>query len=142
MEAEFIEYYFALKYLWSLHLKSEFGESPDIPSGYSEALCHRLFDLRVSPTRNNDAIDKNGLEVEIKATGTREGKTTISNSSEFQYLIWLFFDFKNNCIKTYKIPRDCFNFKAEKGRKSLRLSTIVKKNKISENVVYFNISTV
>lgn len=129
MDPLYSSYYFALKNLWVLHRINNFGNSPDIPSGYSESLCKYLFNLEDTATRENDAQSSVGA-IEIKATGTHEGKTTISKSNHFETLIWLFFDFGNDLVKTYKIPYGKFNLDGSEGRKSIRLLTIVNDNKI------------
>lgn len=130
MNTKYVEYFFALKTVYSLHKKCNFGKSPDIPSGYSESLCRSLFNLSTTDTRKNDAKKSNGDLVEIKATGTKEGKTTISTTGEFKELIWLYFDFENNLLKTYTIGKENFELDGKKDRVAIRLKTIVENNNI------------
>jgi hypothetical protein len=80
--------------------------------------------------------------VEIKATGTEEGKTTISTKGEFKELIWLYFDFENNVLKTYTIEKEKFEIDSKKDRKSIRLKTIVEKNNIDSVDFTFNLQKI
>ena len=137
MESKYINYFFALKAVWSLHQEYGFGESPDLPSGFSESLCKSLFNLDESDSREQDAICSSGT-VEIKATGSHEGKTTMSKSSNFDNLIWMFFDFKNDLLKVYKLPRSLFELDGSSGRKSIRLATLVKKNQVEPQIYRFS----
>lgn len=140
MDSKYIEYFYALKSVWLLHTQYGFGTSPDIPSGYSEALCKHIYKLDKTETRENDARNSSGT-VEIKATGTHEGKTTISNSNQFKTLYWMFFDFKSDSVIIYEMPREYFNLNGEKGRRSIRLLSIAKKNNIVPQEFKFLIST-
>ncbi len=129
MDSLYSDYYFALKQVWVLHRENNFGKSPDIPSGFSESLCKHLFNLEDTNTRDNDARNTEGT-IEIKATGTHEGKTTISRVNHFHTLIWLFIDFENDLVRTYKIPYEIFDLDGKQGRKSIRLLSIVSANSI------------
>ena len=142
IDTKYIEYFFALKKVYTLHKKYNFGISPDIPSGYSESLCRSLFHLSPTDTQKNDAQKSNGDLVEIKATGTQEGKTTISTKGEFTELIWLYFDFENNLIKTYTIKKENFELDSKKDRKSIRLKTIVETNNIDSIDFIFNLQKI
>jgi len=135
MDNKYTEYYYALRKVWVLHINNNFGETPDIPSGFSEPLCRDLLNLDLTNS-SNDARDSTD-EFEIKATGTKEGKTTISQINKFNYLIWMYFDFNNNEVSIYKLPYLMFNFDGTKTRKSIRLLTIVKNNNILPDIYKF-----
>jgi len=128
--------------VYIVHKKYSFGKSPDIPSGYSESLCRSLFNLSTTDTRKNDAKKSNGDLIEIKATGTEEGKTTISTKGVFTELIWLYFDFENNLLKTYTIEKEKLEIDSKKDRKSIRLKTIVEKNNIDSVDFTFNLKQI
>ncbi len=138
MDSKYTEYFFALKKVWTLHVNNNFCESPDIPSGFSESLCRHLLNLDRTNSPNDacDSID----EIEIKATGTNEGKTTISQINKFDYLIWMHFDFNDNEVSLYKLPYLMFNLDGTKTRKSIRLLTIVKNNNILPNLYKFELN--
>lgn len=141
MESKYINYFFALKVVWSLHQEYGFGESPDLPSGFSESLCKSLFNLDESDSREQDAVCSSGT-VEIKATGTHEGKTTMSKSSSFDNLIWMFFDFKNDLLKVYHLPRSFFELDGSPGRKSVRLASLVKKYNVEPRIYSFSVNNI
>ena len=135
MDQRYIDYYFSLKNVWQLHVRNNFGKSPDIPSGFSESLCRHLFDLDKTNTINDASNSED--EIEIKATGTHEGKTTISRSNDFKFLIWMYFDFNKDELKTYKLSRHMFDLDKGIGRKSIRLRTIIKNNTIDPEIFKF-----
>jgi len=133
MPRNFSTYFFALKKVWELHTKLGFGETPNIPSGFSERLCRHLFKL---PNPTNRVFDA-GNNTEIKATGSVYGRSTISNSANFSVLYWLYFDFANDSVQIYKLPIDCFRLKGGKGRSSIRLAKIVKDHNITPQIIKF-----
>jgi hypothetical protein len=135
---EYSVYYFLLKRLAELHKKFAFGATPDIPSGFSENLCRHLLQLKKPKGRTVDAVDASGLEIEIKATGSSTGQTTISSCAKFDILIWINIDFQNDCAYIYKIPYTCFSISGEKGRKSIAIGGIARKNSIDPFVYCFH----
>lgn len=137
MESKYINYFFALKAVWSLHQEYGFGESPDLPSGFTESLCKSLLNLDESDSREQDAVCSSGT-VEIKATGTREGKTTISKSNNFDNLVWMYFDFNNDLLEVYRLPKSFFKLDGSPGRKSIRLGSLVKINKVEPKIYRFS----
>jgi len=76
------------------------GKSIVTPTLISESLCKELFGLsnRQKGCRDHDALYE-GKKIEIKATSSEKGTTTINNNSNYDYLFWLFFDYKNDEIK-------------------------------------------
>ncbi|WP_374437236.1 hypothetical protein [Inhella sp.] len=127
MEEKYREYYFALKKLYELHRKFKFGESPDIPSGFSEQLCRALLGLEVGLDRTHDAVTEAKTIYEIKATGSPQGKTTISNANEFAILAWIYIDFESDTALIYLLPRALFDLSGKEGRRSISLKGIAKK---------------
>lgn len=119
-------YYFALKRVYELHKEFSFGKTPDIPSGFSESLCRYILGAKPADSRVHDAVSRDGMRLEIKATGTPEGKTTISRSSCFDVLIWLYIDFDKDSVIVYKLPSKLFALKGGPGRQSIYLKSIAK----------------
>ena len=136
----YLQYFAALKQLYTLHTSFNFGKSPDIPSGFSESLTKHLLQLDSGIDRTHDALDSNGQRVEIKATGSKEGKTTISNSNEFDILIWIYIDFESNALKLHRIPRKLFQLSGQRGRSSITLSKIAEGNNIAAEIYMFKSS--
>ena len=140
-ERKYCSYYFALKSVYVLHKEYAFGKSPDIPSGFSESLWKSLLRLNNGSDRTYDAIDMCGNRVEIKATGSVEGKTTINNSNEFESLIWLFIEFDTDSVHLYKLPRSVFELTGGNKRSSISLKSIVNKNNINSEIYTFTLQT-
>jgi len=132
-------YYCALKKVYELHLEYGFGKSPDIPSGFSESLCRFLLNASKGTDRTHDAISADGKSIEIKATGTSEGKTTISNSNAFDKLVWIFIEFEKDIVNIYEMPRPVFSLLGGPGRKSISLGSIAKTNNINPTVYEFQL---
>ena len=126
LDSKYRQYYFALKRLYELHKEFRFGKTPDIPSGFSESLCWFILGAKVAKSRQHDAISSDGKRVEIKATGTAEGRTTISNSSDFDFLVWLHIDFDKDSVFIYNLPKALFSLSGKPGRKSIYLKSIAK----------------
>lgn len=123
-DPKYQEYYFALKKLYELHRKHCFGKSPDIPSGFSEELCRFLLGATNGQDRTHDAITVDGKFLEIKATGSPQGKTTISNANKFDILAWLYIDFDSNTVYIYQLERSLFSLSGDKKRSSISLRGI------------------
>ena len=136
-DIKYQEYYFALKNVYKLHRQYGFGKSPDIPSGFSESLCRFLLGAEKGSDRTHDGITPEGKSLEIKATGTPEGKTTISNSNDFDILAWVYINFENDTASIYKLQRSLFNISGGNGRKSITLSGIVKSAGVQPTVYAF-----
>lgn len=129
-EEKFNKYYSAMKGLYLLHRAYNFGKSPDIPSGFSESLGRHLLSASKGEDRTHDAICPNGSCIEIKATGTNAGKTTISNSNRFDVLVWMSFDFEKDMVHLYEMPYVIFAITSGTGRRSISLGTLAKKENI------------
>ncbi len=115
--SNFITYYFKFKELWELHQKYGFGNAPDLPSGFTEQLCRKLLNLTKNGSNEFDAVDDKN-KYEIKATSSKEGKTTINFRSEFDFLIWSYFSLEDNKIYLYKIPYKNFKPKFDELKKT------------------------
>jgi hypothetical protein len=136
-DKKFTSYYFALKKLYELHRKYEFGKSPDIPSGFSEMLCRHILSLDRGSDRTHDAIDNDQNKIEIKATGTPQGKTTISYTNKFDILFWVFIEFDTDSAHIYEFQFKHFDLNGERGRKSITLRSIASQNNIKAVIHYF-----
>lgn len=136
-EEKYCSYYFALKNVYQLHKQYAFGKSPDIPSGFSESLCRHILNLTKGSDRTHDAVDVDGNHVEVKTTGSPEGKTTISNSNSFDILAWIFIEFDTDSAHLYKLPKELFSLKGGSGRSSISLKSIAVKNNIDPETYLF-----
>lgn len=140
-EEKYNAYFFALKSVFGMHREYKFGKSPDIPSGFSESLCRHILNLQKSNDRTHDAINTKSELIEIKATGSKEGKTTISNKNKFDLLIWMFVDFENDSVNVHRFNRDMFSLSGNSDRKSISLSGIAKRNAIVPDIYSFQKSS-
>ena len=100
-------------------------------------MCRNLIGASERLDRTHDAITPDGKRLEIKATGTMEGKTTISNSNEFDLLVWMFIDFDKDIVNIYELPRDFISLSGENRRKSISLGSIVKSRGINPTIYAF-----
>lgn len=141
-EEKFCSYYFALKNVYILHKKYGFGKSPDIPSGFSESLGRHILNLSHGSDRTHDAIDSDGNQLEIKATGSAEGKTTISNSNKFEILVWAYIEFDTDSVHIYRLPRKFFSLNGGTGRNSISLRSIATQNNITPEIFLFEFQTI
>lgn len=128
IEPCFIEYYTVLKRLYVLHRQNSFGKHPPIPSGFSEAVGRQVRGLQKSDTRKYDAVDEAGLRYELKATGSASGTTTISATAQFDWLLWMRFDFERDALFITDMSYDVFSFKTADPRKSICLGSIANEN--------------
>lgn len=105
---ELLNYYSKYKVLYSYH-QQIFGKSktPNIPVLFSESLCKRLYGMEKYPGRECDAI-LGDQKIEIKATTSASGTTTINPYKVFDMLYWLCLDVNNDCLKVAKIPYNNF----------------------------------
>lgn len=115
-----LKYYHCYKQLVRLHQEFEFGNNPPIPEVFSEKLCRSICNLLPSHTRDYDALNNNE-KIEIKATGTEKGTTSINLTSEFDTVYWLVFDLDNDNLNITIIPRKNLPVKNEK-RSNITLS--------------------
>lgn len=94
--------------LVELHQELGFGENPHISSVFSEKLVRNL--LRYEKWHNKDYDAKyHGAGVEIKATGTKAGATTICidkiKQTEFSHLIWVYINFDLQQAEIHRIDK-------------------------------------
>lgn len=103
---KFIKYYGILKEFIKNTKEFDFGNG-FLPQKYTEGLCRTLLDLEESQGKDFDAIkvvDSEKKEtVEIKATLTKKGTTTLNIDKEFDWLYWMYFNFDNNELTIYEI---------------------------------------
>ncbi|MBN1969394.1 MAG: hypothetical protein JXR48_03880 [Candidatus Delongbacteria bacterium] len=131
---KYVVYYRKFKELVKLHREFEFGLNPQLPSVFSEGLSKLLLDYSNWDNRDFDAkVD--GKAVEIKATGSVEGTTTINlkkirkNKNNFAYLLWVYFDLDRDEILLKKITYENLEEKIKlidnkKERESISLNLI------------------
>ena len=137
---KYIEYYNLFKNVVALHKNLNFGNNPSIPSVFSESLVRHLMNYSkyTGPGKKFDA-ELDNKYIEIKATGTKSGTTTINKESlsddKFGFLIWIYIDFNEDKVSIKKILKDNLLSEAEadsKRRESITLSRI----KYSEELVF------
>ncbi|GEK30341.1 hypothetical protein KZO01_06500 [Kurthia zopfii] len=148
MDEKFREYYAFLKGFVEKTIEFEFGNG-FLPQKYTEGLCRNLFKLDKYNGKKFDAIklaDSGKKEtVEIKATLTNAGTTTLNIDSKFDWLYWMYFDFEKDRIEIYEIDgkelRGNPNFK--KGKKNKRISVTLSHytKKATPKVYDFNENT-
>lgn len=131
---ELSSYYKKYRELYELHNKLGFGNAPDLPSGFSEHLCREIYGFKKSENKECDAIDSNGNRIEIKATSSCYGQTSISSLINFDYLYWLYFDLEKNILTVSIFPEILFaSYKSYPNiRKPITLSNI--RNKSTTNI--------
>jgi len=100
-------------------------------------LCRYLINASEGTDRTHDAISEDGKRIEIKSTGTIEGKTTISNSNYFDLLVWVFIEFEKDKVHIYEMPRSVFSLSGGIGRKSISLGSFAKNNNINPTIWNF-----
>lgn len=145
---DFKNYYKKYKELSTIH-KEIFGlgNNPIIPSLYSENLCRFIYNMEKSDTKESDAIIGNKI-VEIKATTSKKGITTINPYRKFDVLFWLFIDVENDRMTVKKLPfknfKEAFaNVDLENDpRKKIRLN-ITLQNYVNEGdeIQYFDLNS-
>lgn len=142
---ELLEYYSKYKILHSYH-QEIFGKdkAPNVPVLFTESLCRKLYGMKKHPGKDCDAILGN-LKIEIKATTSKSGTTTINPYKDFNMLYWLYLDANNDCLKVVKIPYNNFqsnfsNIDTSKDPDKKIRQNIQLKNFISDcEVEYFNL---
>jgi hypothetical protein len=127
-----IEYYFKFKILRSLHRELHFGKNPPIPEVFSQDICKYLYKLGNWSGRKADAKDSFGKAIEIKATGTKYGTTSIDIKAirqlkdQFAGVYWLYFDLDNDLLYITFLPKIRFEHiePSEKPRENITLSKL------------------
>ena len=130
-ELESFDRYFA-KFLEvvKLHQELGFGKNPHISSVFSEKLVRNLLGYEKWHNKDYDA-KYHGAGVEIKATGTKAGTTTICidkiKQTEFSHLIWVYINFNLQQAEIHIIDKstllaDKKLMNSPKERPSIRLS--------------------
>jgi len=105
---ELLNYYSKYKKLHSYHQQIfGKGKAPNIPVLFSESLCKLLYGMENYSDKNCDALLGN-LKIEIKATTSESGTTTINPYRVFDMLYWLYLDVNNDCLQVIKIPYNKF----------------------------------
>lgn len=110
---DFVDYYFKFKELVLLHRKLNFGSNPHIPSVFSESIVKNLAGYSNWENKDFDAKTENSLGVEIKATGTENGTTTINieklTKSEFSHIEWIYMNFSTDEFTIKIIEKDALS---------------------------------
>jgi hypothetical protein len=108
-KTKYCKMYWALKEVHALTSSYQFG-SGYLPQIFTESLCRYLFGLShyQKGDKKFDAIERKGETVEIKATLTNTGFTTINPTSKFTYMYWMHFNFNKNKLYVYKIKGEYF----------------------------------
>jgi len=144
---DFCRYYKQYKELSLIHQKLFISKArPNIPALYSESLCRFLFNMQKSNNKEYDAVlDDN--QIEIKATSSKSGTTSINPYSKFDILYWLYFEVGKDCLSVTKIPYGNFeeafsdiDIKKDKEQK-LRMNISLKEFAEGCKVDYFNLIT-
>lgn len=101
----------SLRYLIELNElnKQLGGKSIVTPVLLSESLCKDLFKLDGRKASDHDAVDLDGLKIEIKATSSKKGTTTYNSDSAPDIYIWMFFDYDNKIIEIKSASKDEFD---------------------------------
>lgn len=125
-----------------MHVKLGFGSSPDTPQVFSERISRLIFDYNNWNNRDFDAKDKSGNAVEIKATGSSKGTTSINlkiinvNKSIFSHILWLYLDFERDQMNFKIIPISALaerlsKIDSTKDRENITLSELAISRKIT-----------
>lgn len=144
---DFISYYKKYKELSQLHQKLfKKKAKPNIPSLYSESLCRFLYNMKKSNIKEYDAIFEEN-RIEIKATSSNSGTTTINPYSKFDFLYWLYIDVETDHLQVTKIPYKNFeelfstvDIKKDKQQK-LRINICLTNFKQNCEIDNFNLMT-
>lgn len=123
LNRKYIDFYWKLKNHHNACKKYKFGKG-HLPSKYTEELCRKLYGLNEYENRDFDAIDSNFNKIEIKATISGSGTTTIS-SKKFDILYWLYFNFEDDNLFIYKIKYNDMNLCLDKGRRTISLNNFI-----------------
>lgn len=101
---ELVEYFFTFKKLCQLHGKYRLGKTPHSSSGFTEGLCRHLWpELEKASKGKGCDLLKGKIKIEVKGTTSKNGTTTINPSMEFDYLLWVYLDYKKDKAIIQKI---------------------------------------
>ncbi|MFS0883316.1 hypothetical protein [Metabacillus niabensis] len=138
---DFCEFYWKLKELKGLAQKYKFGNGFKLPSPFTEKLCRYLYGLSKKKGSPFDAIDDLKNNIEIKATVSKYGTTSMS-IEKFDFLYWMYFDLNSDLVSIYRISWDDFigkepyeknfNLNKEEGKKriNVRLNQYMGENEL------------
>lgn len=107
-----LDYYFKFKELAILHKQFEFGKNPPLPEVFTQNICRELYGLEKWENRKADAKNSSGEAIEIKATSSKSGTTTIDIKAikelgdSFSGLYWLYFDIDNDDVEIRFIDKN------------------------------------
>lgn len=105
-ENDLVEYYFKYIDLVKIHQRLKFGEAPRTSEGFTESLCSHLYGFTKAKNvkREYDLDDPvTNSKIEVKATVSDVGSTTINPIAQFDYLYWLIFRLDLDCLWVKKI---------------------------------------
>lgn len=138
LEKDFCEFYWKMKELYELGKQFKFGSGISLPSLFTEELCRKIYGLSKSEGTEFDAVDKEGNVIEIKATLSPDGKTTMSKA-KFDILYWMYFDIEDNKVYIYKNSWENFNngesFKEKLNNNNNRMNISLRKYMSSNHLV-------
>lgn len=136
-----LDYYFKFKDLVILHRQLGFGKNLPLPEVFTQNICRELYGLTKWETTKADAKDSYGKAIEIKATGSKSGTTTIDINAItelgelFSGLFWMYFDFDNDEIEISFIEAEKLkNIEPDKknSRNNISLKDFVDKTSLIE----------
>jgi len=127
---DFVSFYFKFKELVEVQKYLKFGKNPHIPSKFSENLVKYLLGYDDWEGKDFDAQTKDNLGVEIKATGSANGATSIKleqlSNTNFSHIEWLYINFETDQVTVKKIEKKSLSkfIKDNKGkqRPNIRLN--------------------
>lgn len=125
----FCEFYWKLKDINHFANRHGFGNGISLPSTFTEKLCRKIYSLQEIEGTCFDATDDQGNNIEIKATISKYGTTSMSKE-KFDYLYWMYFDLEQDLINIYKTSWSDFiksssykkNFSSPSKRVDVRLN--------------------
>jgi len=107
---DFVKFYFKFKELVFLQRELNFGNNTHIPEVFSENLVKYLAEYDDWEGKDFDARTKDNLGVEIKATSSKSGITSINvealTKPEFSHIEWIYIDSTMDEITIKKINKD------------------------------------
>ena len=101
-EKRFCEFYWKMKELYLLGKKYHFGRGISLSSPFTEKLCRFIYDLEKYGNKTFDATNNKKQKIEIKATLSKSGTTTMSNA-QFDLLYWMYFSLDEDKVYVYLI---------------------------------------
>ncbi|BCC09367.1 MULTISPECIES: hypothetical protein [Bacillus cereus group] len=106
-DEQYCEFYWAVKRKKDLAQQFGFGTGGALGSKFTESLCRYLYNLKTCDGSAFDALDGE-KNVEIKATQSRSGTTSINMNVNFDILFWMHFDIDSDKLIIRKINGDIF----------------------------------